>query len=220
MDMTALFLSRLQFAFTVSFHITFPSFTIGLAAWLTVLEASHLATGRSAYRLVFDDFDLGVGILFGLTRSEARRHAMFVAVALADSVRRRRDETPFYMVALIFTSAFGTLAVSFLALHTIAKPLRPSPAWCSCSGEKVSSYSLSCRSTWRSAVTSFRARLGQPPTTTSGSPQRRERIHGVDARQCMPDGLVPDCCVMIAQLRPDKMPRRVPKRCCRASWGA
>jgi cytochrome d ubiquinol oxidase subunit I len=30
--LTALFLSRAQFAFTVSFHIVFPSFTIGLAA--------------------------------------------------------------------------------------------------------------------------------------------------------------------------------------------
>ena len=46
MDLTALLLSRLQFAFTVSFHIIFPSFTIGLAAWLTVLEALHLSTGR------------------------------------------------------------------------------------------------------------------------------------------------------------------------------
>ena len=32
MDVTALLLSRLQFAFTVSFHIIFPSFTIGLGA--------------------------------------------------------------------------------------------------------------------------------------------------------------------------------------------
>jgi cytochrome d ubiquinol oxidase subunit I len=47
-------LSRLQFAFTVSFHIIFPSFTIGLAAWLAVLEGLHLATGRPAYRLVFE----------------------------------------------------------------------------------------------------------------------------------------------------------------------
>jgi Cytochrome bd terminal oxidase subunit I len=38
MDMTALLLSRIQFAFIITFHITFPSFTIGLAAWLTVLE--------------------------------------------------------------------------------------------------------------------------------------------------------------------------------------
>ena len=46
MILTALLLSRLQFAFTVSFHIIFPSFTIGLAAWLTVLEALHLITRR------------------------------------------------------------------------------------------------------------------------------------------------------------------------------
>ena len=35
------------------------------------------------------------------------------AVVLAASVRRRQDGAPFYMVALIFAAAFGTLAVSF-----------------------------------------------------------------------------------------------------------
>jgi hypothetical protein len=54
MNMTALLLSRLQFAFTVSFHIIYPSFTIGLAAWLTVLEALYQRTGRPAYRRVFE----------------------------------------------------------------------------------------------------------------------------------------------------------------------
>ncbi len=66
MDTTALLLSRLQFAFTVSFHIIFPSFTIGLAAWLTVLEALHLWTRRPAYRLVFEFWLKIFGIAFGL----------------------------------------------------------------------------------------------------------------------------------------------------------
>ncbi|HTO66461.1 MAG TPA: cytochrome ubiquinol oxidase subunit I [Bradyrhizobium sp.] len=66
MDITALLLSRLQFAFTVSFHIIFPSLTIGLAAWLTVLEALHLATGRPAYRRVFDFWLKIFGVGFGL----------------------------------------------------------------------------------------------------------------------------------------------------------
>jgi cytochrome d ubiquinol oxidase subunit II len=35
------------------------------------------------------------------------------AVALALSIRRRRDGVPFYMVALMFAAAFGTLAISF-----------------------------------------------------------------------------------------------------------
>jgi cytochrome bd ubiquinol oxidase subunit I len=66
MEITALLLSRIQFAFTVSFHIIFPSFTIGLAAWLTVLEALHLATGRPAYRLVFEFWLKIFGVAFGL----------------------------------------------------------------------------------------------------------------------------------------------------------
>ena len=66
MDLTALVLSRIQFAFTVSFHIIFPSFSIGVAAWLTVLEGLHLATGRPAYRLVFEFWLKIFGVAFGL----------------------------------------------------------------------------------------------------------------------------------------------------------
>jgi cytochrome d ubiquinol oxidase subunit I len=43
------FLARLQFAFTVSFHFIFPAFTIGLASYLAVLEGLWLWTGRSTY---------------------------------------------------------------------------------------------------------------------------------------------------------------------------
>ncbi|MBV8576968.1 MAG: cytochrome ubiquinol oxidase subunit I, partial [Acetobacteraceae bacterium] len=66
MDPTTLLLSRLQFAYTVSFHIIFPSFTIGLAAWLTVLEALHQWTGRQAYRVVFEFWLKIFGVAFGL----------------------------------------------------------------------------------------------------------------------------------------------------------
>jgi cytochrome bd ubiquinol oxidase subunit II len=38
---------------------------------------------------------------------------MIAALVAASSVRRRRDGLPFYMVALIFVAAFGTLAISF-----------------------------------------------------------------------------------------------------------
>jgi cytochrome d ubiquinol oxidase subunit I len=66
MDATALLLSRIQFGFTISFHIIFPAFTIGLAAWLTVLEALHLTTGRTAYRVLFEFWLKIFGIAFGL----------------------------------------------------------------------------------------------------------------------------------------------------------
>src|SRR6267378_3013239 len=66
MDMTALLLSRIQFAFTISFHIIFPAFTIGLAAWLTVLEALHLRTGRPVYQVLFEFWLKIFGVAFGL----------------------------------------------------------------------------------------------------------------------------------------------------------
>jgi cytochrome d ubiquinol oxidase subunit I len=72
MHITALLLSRLQFAFTISFHIIFPSFTIGVAAWLTFLEVLYQATGRPAYRVVFDFWlkifalTFGIGVVTGI----------------------------------------------------------------------------------------------------------------------------------------------------------
>ena len=50
---TALDLARSQFAFTVAFHILFPAFSIGLAAYLAVLEALWLRTDRQVYLDLF-----------------------------------------------------------------------------------------------------------------------------------------------------------------------
>ena len=51
--MDALLLSRLQFAFTIAWHIVFPSFTIGLASYLAVLEGLWLKTGRDAFKTLY-----------------------------------------------------------------------------------------------------------------------------------------------------------------------
>src|SRR5580698_8173862 len=53
MTLDALLLSRLQFAFTLAFHIIFPSFTIGLASFLAILEAVWLITKREAFQRLY-----------------------------------------------------------------------------------------------------------------------------------------------------------------------
>jgi len=52
-DLDAVLLARLQFAFTVSFHFIFPSFSIGLASYLAVLEGLWLKTGKPVYIELF-----------------------------------------------------------------------------------------------------------------------------------------------------------------------
>jgi cytochrome bd ubiquinol oxidase subunit I len=72
MDLDPVFLSRIQFAFVVSFHIIFPAFTVGLAAWLATIEAAHLVTGREVYRRLFDFWlkifavSFGMGVVTGI----------------------------------------------------------------------------------------------------------------------------------------------------------
>src|SRR5690554_5234429 len=87
MDLDPVLLSRLQFAFVVSFHAIFPVFTIGLASYITVLQALFFKTGNPAWdrlallwtKVFAVVFSMGVvsGIVmsfqFGTNRSEERR---------------------------------------------------------------------------------------------------------------------------------------------------
>ncbi len=53
MEFDALLLSRLQFAFVIAFHILFPAFTIGLAAFLAVCEGLWLRTGKEVFKRLY-----------------------------------------------------------------------------------------------------------------------------------------------------------------------
>ncbi|HVL71022.1 MAG TPA: cytochrome ubiquinol oxidase subunit I, partial [Beijerinckiaceae bacterium] len=75
MEFDALLLSRIQFAFTIAFHIIFPSFTIGLASWLAALEFQWLRTGDPMYRNLFRFWvkifavSFGLGVVSGIVMS-------------------------------------------------------------------------------------------------------------------------------------------------------
>ncbi len=62
----AIVLARVQFAFTMTFHIVFPSFTIGLASYLAVLEALWLWTGRAVFHDLFKYWLKIFSIAFGM----------------------------------------------------------------------------------------------------------------------------------------------------------
>ena len=63
---TALELARFQFAFTVSAHIIFPAFTIGLASYLAVLNACWMWTRDRAYLRLFDYWKTIFAVTFGM----------------------------------------------------------------------------------------------------------------------------------------------------------
>lgn len=71
----AVVLARAQFAFTMSFHIVFPAFSIGLASYLAVLEALWLITKREVFINLFNYWlkifavAFGMGVVSGIVMS-------------------------------------------------------------------------------------------------------------------------------------------------------
>ena len=74
-EFDAFHLARLQFAFTVSFHILFPAITIGLASYLVVLEGMWLRTRDNVWRSLYNFWlkifavNFGMGVVSGLVMS-------------------------------------------------------------------------------------------------------------------------------------------------------
>ena len=53
MEFDAVLLSRIQFGFTLAFHILFPTLTIGLGLLLVFVEAQWLRTRDEAWRTLW-----------------------------------------------------------------------------------------------------------------------------------------------------------------------
>lgn len=75
MEWDALLLSRLQFAFTIGFHIIFPAFTIGLASFLAVCEGLWLFTKKPLFKNLYlfwvkiFALSFGMGVVSGVVMS-------------------------------------------------------------------------------------------------------------------------------------------------------
>jgi cytochrome d ubiquinol oxidase subunit I len=74
-DLDPLILARLQFAFTISFHIIFPTISIGLALFLVIVEGLWLRTGDLVYRQIYRFWlnifamSFGIGVVTGVVMS-------------------------------------------------------------------------------------------------------------------------------------------------------
>lgn len=72
MELDPVFLSRLQFAWVIAWHILMPAFTVGLASFIAVLEGMCLFTGREVYQRVsmfwikIFSVSFGMGVVSGV----------------------------------------------------------------------------------------------------------------------------------------------------------
>ncbi len=123
---SALTLARMQFAFTVSFHFIFPSFSIGLASYLMVLEGLWLRSGRDVYLQLFKYWlkifaiTFGMGVVSGIVMAYqfGTNWAVF-----SDKAGPVIGPLMAYEVLTAFFLEAGFLGVMLFGLERVGKPL-------------------------------------------------------------------------------------------------
>src|SRR4026209_2376514 len=75
MEFNPVLIARLQFAFTISFHIIFPAFTIGLSAYIATLLVMWVSTGQDRFQRLARFWtrifavSFGMGVVSGIVLS-------------------------------------------------------------------------------------------------------------------------------------------------------
>ena len=91
MNAQLLTLSRLQFAFTVAFHMTFPAITVGLSLFLVFMYGAYLRTNQQIYLTIYRFWrnifavGFGIGVVAGREAQDVvhpRQRAVFVLADL------------------------------------------------------------------------------------------------------------------------------------------
>jgi cytochrome bd ubiquinol oxidase subunit I len=162
-ELDPLLLSRIQFAFTISFHILFPSFTIGLAAWLVVLEALWLKTGKEIYlriaqhwsKIFSVSFGMGVvsGVVlsyeFGTNWSELSRRGGNVIGPLMS-----------YEVLTAFFLEAGFLGIMLFGWKRVPKPVHFFATCMVALGTVISAFWILSANSWMQTPSGFTADAG------------------------------------------------------------
>jgi len=157
-DPTALLLARWQFAFTVSFHFLFPPFTIGLAAYLAVLEGLWLKTGKALYLDLFRYWlkifaiNFAMGVVSGIVLSYqfGTNWAVF-----SDKAGPIVGPLMAYEVLTAFFLEAGFLGVMLFGMEKVGRRLHFAATVCVALGTLLSSFWILAANSWMQTPQGF-----------------------------------------------------------------
>ena len=151
MDVDALLLARFQFAFTVSFHFIFPSFSIGLASYLAVLEALWLWTGREVFLTLFKYWlkifalVFGMGVVSGIVMSYQFGTNWSV---FSDKTGPVIGPLMAYEVMTAFFLEAGFLGVMLFGMNRVGRPLHFTATLAVAVGTFISAFWILSANSW------------------------------------------------------------------------
>src|ERR1700758_5216244 len=144
-------LARAQFAFTMSFHIVFPAFTIGLASYLAVLEALWLWTEREVFINLFNYWlkifatTFGMGVVSGIVMSYQFGTNWSV---FADKTGSVIGPLMAYEVLTAFFLEAGFLGVMLFGMNRVGKGLHFTATLAVAVGTFISAFWILAANSW------------------------------------------------------------------------
>ena len=154
----AIVLARVQFAFTMSFHIVFPAFSIGLASYLAVLEGLWLLTGREVYprpvQLLAKIFAIafGMGVVSGVVMSYQFGTNWS---AFSDKAGPVIGPLMAYEVLTAFFLEAGFLGVMLFGLKRVGRALHFIATLCVAVGTLISAFWILSANSWMQTPAGF-----------------------------------------------------------------
>lgn len=169
MELDPLFLSRLQFAFVVSFHAIFPVFTIGLASYIAVLETIAFRTANphwerlAAFWIKVFAVVFGMGVVSGLVMAfqfgtNWSNFAYFASNFLGPILA--------YEVVTAFFLEAAFLGVLLFGRHKVPPGLHLLAAYMVAIGTFISSFWILSANSWMQTPTGFEIRDGMVHVTS------------------------------------------------------
>ena len=154
----ALLLARIQFAFTISFHFIFPSFSIGLASYLAVLEGLWLRTGKQLYLDLFKYWlkifaiAFAMGVVSGIVMSYQFGTNWSVFSDLAGPIV---GPLMAYEVLTAFFLEAGFLGVMLFGMNRVGKGLHFGATLMVALGTIISAFWILSANSWMHTPTGF-----------------------------------------------------------------
>src|ERR1700741_2970711 len=152
----AVVLARAQFAFTMSFHIIFPAFSIGLASYLAVLEALWLWTGREVFINLFNYWlkifavAFGMGVVSGIVMSYQFGTNWS---AFSDKTGPVIGPLMAYEVLTAFFLEAGFLGVMLFGMNKVGRALHFAATACVAVGTFISAFWIRGVNSWMQTPT-------------------------------------------------------------------
>ena len=157
-DFDPILLARIQFGFTVSFHFIFPSFSIGLASYLAVLEGLHLWTGKDRFLDLYKFWvkifavAFAMGVVSGITMSYqfGTNWAVF-----SDRAGPVVGPLMAYEVMTAFFLEAGFLGVMLFGMKRVGKGLHFAATCCVAVGTIISTFWIISVNSWMQTPRGF-----------------------------------------------------------------